>query len=853
MNTRSTPSVQLVKSWSGTVGETTLKIGSTDGTSDVASKDLTGANKGNGQTVAKTVDTGTYFFSEVNPGSAWTPSFGCTGAAATATKISDYDYSVVVASGETVVCTFKNTRNTASVQLVKSWSGTVGETTLKIGSTDGTSDVASKDLTGANKGNGQTVAKTVDTGTYFFSEVNPGSAWTPSFGCTGAAATATKISDYDYSVVVASGETVVCTFTNTRNTASVQLVKSWSGTVGETTLKIGSTDGTSDVASKDLTGANKGNGQTVAKTVDTGTYFFSEVNPGSAWTPSFGCTGAAATATKISDYDYSVVVASGETVVCTFKNTRNTASVQLVKSWSGTVGETTLKIGSTDGTSDVASKDLTGANKGNGQTVAKTVDTGTYFFSEVNPGSAWTPSFGCTGAAATATKISDYDYSVVVASGETVVCTFTNTRNTASVQLVKSWSGTVGETTLKIGSTDGTSDVASKDLTGANKGNGQTVAKTVDTGTYFFSEVNPGSAWTPSFGCTGAAATATKISDYDYSVVVASGETVVCTFTNTRNTASVQLVKSWSGTVGETTLKIGSTDGTSDVASKDLTGANKGNGQTVAKTVDTGTYFFSEVNPGSAWTPSFGCTGAAATATKISDYDYSVVVASGETVVCTFTNTRNTASVQLVKSWSGTVGETTLKIGSTDGTSDVASKDLTGANKGNGQTVAKTVDTGTYFFSEVNPGSAWTPSFGCTGAAATATKISDYDYSVVVASGETVVCTFTNTRNTASVQLVKSWSGTVGETTLKIGSTDGTSDVASKDLTGANKGNGQTVAKTVDTGTYFFSEVNPGSAWTPSFGCTDAAATETKISDYDYSVVVASGETVVCTFKNTRN
>src|SRR6478736_9635148 len=131
MNTRSTPSVQLVKSWSGTVGETTLKIGSTDGTSDVASKDLTGANKGNGQTVAKTVDTGTYFFSEVNPGSAWTPSFGCTGAAATATKISDHAYSLVSASGEMGVCTFENTRNTASVQLVKSWSGTVGETTLK--------------------------------------------------------------------------------------------------------------------------------------------------------------------------------------------------------------------------------------------------------------------------------------------------------------------------------------------------------------------------------------------------------------------------------------------------------------------------------------------------------------------------------------------------------------------------------------------------------------------------------------------------------------------------------------------------------------------------------------------------
>ena len=90
----------------------------------------------------------------------------------------------------------------------------------------------------------------------------------------------------------------------------------------------------------------------------------------------------------------------------------------------------------------------------------------------------------------------------------------------------------------------------------------------------------------------------------------------------------------------------------------------------------------------------------------------------------------------------------------------------------------------------------------------------DYVYSLAVAKGETVVCTFTNTRDQGSVQLKKSWgTGTVGETTLNIGTgTSGAavSDVATKDLTGANKGNGQTDAKNVDTGTYYFSEVSPG-------------------------------------------
>ena len=250
---------------------------------------------------------------------------------------------------------------------------------------------------------------------------------------------------------------------------------------------------------------------------------------------------------------------------------------------------------------------------------------------------------------------------------------------------------------------------------------------------------------------------------------MAKGETVVCTFTNTRDQGSVQLKKSWgTGTVGETTLNIGTgTSGAavSDVATKNLTGANKGNGQTDAKNVDTGTYYFSEVSPGTGYTTSFACTGAAASEAKVggSDYVYSLAVAKGETVVCTFTNTRDQGSVQLKKSWgTGTVGETTLNIGTgTSGAavSDVATKNLTGANKGNGQTDAKNVDTGTYYFSEVSPGTGYTTSFACTGAAASEAKVggSDYVYSLAVAKGETVVCTFTNTRDQGSVQLKKSW------------------------------------------------------------------------------------------------
>src|SRR5207248_2164597 len=141
------------------------------------------------------------------------------------------------------------------------------------------------------------------------------------------------------------------------------------------------------------------------------------------------------------------------------------------------------------------------------------------------------------------------------ASSETVVCTFTNTRKTGSVELKKVWSGTVGETTLNIGTAAAGSQDATKDLTGIHKRNDTTGPVTVDTGTYYFSEDSSGLGnYDTRFGCTGAVASPTTISLHDALPTLASSETVVCTFTNTRKTGSVELKKVWSGTVGETTL-----------------------------------------------------------------------------------------------------------------------------------------------------------------------------------------------------------------------------------------------------------------------------------------------------------
>ncbi len=74
-------------------------------------------------------------------------------------------------------------------------------------------------------------------------------------------------------LVVAKDHVVVCTFTNTRKSGSIELKKVWVGQPGSAQLKVGSSAGGSDVADKTVAA----NGTTDPKTVDTGTYYVNEV------------------------------------------------------------------------------------------------------------------------------------------------------------------------------------------------------------------------------------------------------------------------------------------------------------------------------------------------------------------------------------------------------------------------------------------------------------------------------------------------------------------------------------------------------------------------------------------------
>ncbi|MGE5750009.1 MAG: hypothetical protein ACM31F_08605 [Gemmatimonas sp.] len=511
-------------------------------------------------------------------------------------------------------------------------------------------------------------------------------------------------------------------------------------------------DSTSDVEQTSLISASPG----------TKAYSVGEVSIPSDWSLAsaacaFDRSGAPATGTKIGSSVDSVSIESGETTVCTFTNTRNQGSIELKKVWSGTGGQTTLKIGTSSGGSETASQ-LTGAAGATPLTTgAQSVNTGTYYVSESGGLDDYSSQLACTNKGSAISV--GAGNSISVTTGDVVVCTFTNTRNQGSIELKKVWSGTAGQTTLKIGTSSGGSEVASQ-LTGAAGATPLTTGtKSVNTGTYYVSESGGLTDYSSQLACTSNGNPVTP--GAGNSLSVATGDVVVCTFTNTRNQGSIELKKVWSGTGGQTTLKIGTAASGSQVTSQQTGAAGAAPLSTGAQTVNTGTYYVSETGGLTDYSAQLECTSDGNPLTV--GTSNSVAVGTNAVVVCTFTNTRNTGSIEVKKVWSGTGGQTTLKIGTSVGGSEVASQ-LTGTSGGAPlSTGAQGVNTGTFYVSESGGLAAYTPSLACTSNGSPLTP--GTGNSISVATGATVVCTFTNTVIPSSITVVKTaGSSTVAET-----------------------------------------------------------------------------------------
>jgi uncharacterized repeat protein (TIGR01451 family) len=670
------------------------------------------------------VAPGTFSVTESTFPSGWSLSTAsCTGAGTNGSQVGNAVTGIVVGVGQTAVCTFENAQS-GSITIVKDALPNDQQDFTFTGNITGCTSFTLDDdagATGESTTNSNQKVCPVGAGTYNVDEAVP-SGWVKTSATCSDGSPITAIA-------VAAGESVTCTFTNTKN-GSITIIKDAVPNDLENFAFAGNITGCASFTLDDdagVTGADNTNLDQKVCSVAPGTYNVDETVP----------AGWAKTSATCSDNSpiTAIVVSAGESITCTFQNTKD-GTLKLVKKLSptGDPGKFDLTIA---GTTYQGAGNAGFGNDGTTGFVAVTL--GSVTFSEgAHTGTNaadYTTALECRNASnqvvASNPNGTNTAGSVNVGAGDQITCTFTNTRTQGSIELKKIWSGTAGETTLRIGSTAGASDIASQ-LTSAGLTTG---AKTVNTGTYYVSEIAI-SNYTSALACTDNGTSVTPSASN--ALAVGNGHTVVCTFTNTRQQGTIELKKVWSGTAGVTTLRIGTSANGSDVASQ-LTSAGLTTG---VKTVNTGTYYVSETGGLADYNSALACTDDGNPVTPGADNALSV--GFGHVVVCTFTNTRKTGSIKVDKVWVGPGGQTTLKIGTTAGGSETKSQVTGSAGAAPLTTGAQTVNTGTYYVAESGGLTDYTTDLVCTNGGSPITP--GASNSVTVAEGSNIVCTFTNTR-----------------------------------------------------------------------------------------------------------
>ncbi|MDO8614304.1 MAG: hypothetical protein Q7T33_01030 [Dehalococcoidia bacterium] len=688
--------------------------------------------------------------------------------------------------------------------------------------------------------NSQTFTNLLPT-TYTCLEMGPPGGWVlTSLVCSDpSGGTTTNLGTATASISLAPGETVSCTFTDTKD-GTITIIKdadpddaqdfSFSGTCFAAFSLDDDTNGTLL------------NTKTAGHTAGTCTVI--EDAPAAGWNlTALVCTDpSGGTTTSVGTRTASIDLAAGESVSCTFTNTKD-GTITIVKdavpddpqdfSFSGTCFS---PFSLDDDANPTLSNTKSAGHAPGSCTVVEDAPVAGWAFTSL---SCFDPSGGTTVNTGTRTA------SIDLAAGETVTCTFTNTKDSTST-IIKdavpddpqdfSFSGTC----FAAFSLD--------DDTNPTLSNTKTVGHAPGTCTVI--EDGPPAGWAltalvctdPSGGTTVNVATRTA------SINFAPGETVSCTFTNTK-LGSITIIKDaipddpqdfcFSGDLPDVN---GASPG--DFCLDDDADGTLPNSQTFSN-LTPGTYSVTETVP-AGWTlTGIVCSDTSPTSTGTGTA--TIALAAGETVTCTFTNTQQDGTITIIKdavpddaqdfSFSGTCFAAFSLDDDTNGT---LSNTKTAGHAPGSCTVI-----------EDAPAAGWNlTALVCTDPTPNSTvNIGTRTASIDLAAGETVSCTFTNTKD-----------GTI--TIIKDAVPDDAQDFAFSgtcfspfsldDDTNATLLNTKTTGHAPGACTVI--EDAPAATWNlTALVCTDPTSNSTgTVGTRTASIDLAPGETVSCTFTNTK-
>jgi uncharacterized repeat protein (TIGR01451 family) len=466
---------------------------------------------------------------------------------------------------------------------------------------------------------------------------------------------------------------------------------------------------------------------------------------------------------------------------------------------------------------------------------------------------------------------------------ETVTCTYTNTRDTGTITVVKR---------LVPSTDDGRFDLLVDGNVKANDvgNNGTTDQVVVPTGTYPVTEAGGNQG-------VGGSGPLTDLSHYvksthceapgqdpidnadgpTVSVPVGAGQNWTCTITNTRKTGTVQLLKDivpvtgYSPDPGRFDLTITRNDNGTEAASASNVGDDEQTplDGTSVTTVPTGDYTFAEsahTGTGTSaddYTSKLSCSNNGGNAQEFSGVLNSLTVNDGDSWVCTYVNTRKTGTITVVKR---------LVPSTDDGRFDLLVDGNVKANDvgNNGTTDQVVVPTGTYPVTEAGGNQG-------VGGSGPLTDLSHYvksthceapgqdpidnadgpTVSVPVGAGQNWTCTITNARK-ATVRVDKV---VPGGSDQKFGFTTTLTDGPSEfQLADADAPVVREVAPGQD---YTVTEPDPGTGFKlTSSGCgptnpqvdTPRLSTRAPTAEANKTVSITpgAGDDITCTFVNTK-
>ncbi|WP_313461135.1 hypothetical protein, partial [Stenotrophomonas sp.] len=650
---------------------------------------------------------------------------------------------------------------------------------------------------------------------------------------------------------------VNCSFTNTRQAATLQLVKTWVNALAGETATVSTTGFTNEATTGVSTSTGNNSTSGTAVTVyagDTGTITETLSNAGN-YSATLACTGNGTTLAG-----NQLTVTAGDTaIVCTQTNTRQQTTLVLSKTWvDGLPGDTATVT--SNGFENPASSGLstsTGSNTTTGTPVTVYAgETGTITETLSNPGN-YDSTLACTG---NSTPLAGNQLSV--APGDPAIsCTQTNTRRAVNLTLRKTWvDAAVGETVefTATGSTTSpislttVADTASETDTGTPvqvyAGESLTLAETFAV---------PGNAanYNSTLACTGTSGLTGN------TLLVGQGDTdIVCTYTNTRPQATLQLVKVWAAnSLNGDVAQLGATTGLQNNTNAFTSTASIGaNSTTVPVFIGEQAQLPAETMSGSAlanYSVALSCSGGdlGGTDGKASNTLDITPADAGTAIVCTYTNTRSSTTLTLEKTWLNALAgdEVTLVATGLTSLSSTASGAASQTDTGTPQTVyAGDVISLTESFGSVTS-NLYNTTLSCTNTDGLVVNTPTTGTLTVGPDDGPMVCTYVNDRRSAQLIVRKVWSGGPPTTVSIPGSTGFTNNTPAFTSTSPGPDQVGPVEVFVFENGALGAESFPGGNGGDYSSTLTCDGTDTDPSNGLLIAVADADTTITCTYSNT--